>query len=84
MNWDQLEGKWTQLKGIAKKKWGKLTDDDLDYIAGSRDRFIGRLQERYGMAKEEAQKQADEWLAAHPQTEPRLDPSKARTSGGGA
>jgi uncharacterized protein YjbJ (UPF0337 family) len=64
MNWDQVEGKWKQLKGSVKQKWGKLTDSDLDYIAGKRDEFTGKLQERYGLAKEEAQKQADEWLKA--------------------
>jgi len=62
MNWDQIEGKWKQMAGSAKQKWAKLTDDDLKYISGSRDRFVGRLQERYGIAKEEAQNQADEWL----------------------
>jgi uncharacterized protein YjbJ (UPF0337 family) len=62
MNWDQVEGKWKQMRGSVKQKWGKLTDSDLDYISGSRDQFVGRLQERYGMAKEDAQKQADEWL----------------------
>jgi uncharacterized protein YjbJ (UPF0337 family) len=45
MNWDQVEGKWKQMKGAAKKQWGKLTDDDLDYMAGSRDQFVGRLQD---------------------------------------
>jgi uncharacterized protein YjbJ (UPF0337 family) len=64
MNWDQVEGKWKQLKGSVKQKWGKLSDSDLDYIAGKRDEFTGKLQERYGLAKEEAQKQADEWLKA--------------------
>jgi uncharacterized protein YjbJ (UPF0337 family) len=64
MNWDQVEGKWKQLKGDVRKQWGKLTDDDLEYMAGSRDNFVGRLQERYGVAREEAQKQADEWLKA--------------------
>jgi uncharacterized protein YjbJ (UPF0337 family) len=62
MNWDQAEGKWKQLRGSVKQKWAKLTDNDLDYIAGSRDRFIGKLQERYGIAKEEAQMQSDQWL----------------------
>jgi uncharacterized protein YjbJ (UPF0337 family) len=61
MNWDQIEGKWKQAKGSVRQQWGKLTDDDLEYIAGKRDHFVGRLQERYGMAKEEAQKRADEW-----------------------
>ncbi len=65
MNWDQIEGKWKQLKGSAKQQWGKLTDDDLDYMRGSRDQFIGRLQERYGMARDQAEKDADAWLKAH-------------------
>jgi len=61
MNADQLEGKWKQLKGSVKEKWGKLTDDDLDLIAGKRDKLIGKLQERYGIRKEEAERQADLW-----------------------
>jgi uncharacterized protein YjbJ (UPF0337 family) len=61
MNSDQMAGKWKQMKGAAKQKWGKLTDDDLDVIAGQRDMLVGKLQERYGIAKEEAQKRADEW-----------------------
>lgn len=64
MNWDQVEGKWKQFKGSIHQKWGKLTDDDLKMIAGSREKFIGKLQERYGLAREEAQKQADAWAAA--------------------
>jgi uncharacterized protein YjbJ (UPF0337 family) len=62
MNWDQVEGKWKQVKGSVKQEWGKLTDDDIDYIAGKRENFVGRLQERYGIAKEEAQKRAEQWL----------------------
>jgi uncharacterized protein YjbJ (UPF0337 family) len=61
MNWDQLKGKWTQMKGQAKQEWGKLTDDDLDRAAGDRDVLAGRIQERYGIAKEEAERQVDEW-----------------------
>ena len=52
MNWDQIEGKWKQAKGSLKTQWGKLTDDDLDAIAGQRDKLVGKLQERYGYAKE--------------------------------
>jgi uncharacterized protein YjbJ (UPF0337 family) len=78
MNWDQLEGKWKQVRGSVKQKWGKLTDSDLDYIAGSKDQFVGRLQERYGIAREEAQKQADAWLKALPETETG-QPEKRRT-----
>jgi uncharacterized protein YjbJ (UPF0337 family) len=64
MNWDQIEGKWKQFKGSAKKQWGNLTDDDLTKMAGNRDKFVGVLQERYGIVKEEAQKRADEWAKA--------------------
>ena len=61
MNWDQIEGKWKQLKGSVRQQWGKLTDDDVAMIGGSRDKFVGKLQERYGIAKEEAQRRADDW-----------------------
>ena len=61
MNWDQIEGKWKQLRGQAKQQWGKLTDDDLDVMAGKRDALVGKVQERYGIAKEEAERQVDEW-----------------------
>ena len=63
MNWDQLQGKWKQSKGLVREKWGKLTDDDLDVIAGKRDQLIGRIQERYGIAREEAERQADAFVA---------------------
>jgi uncharacterized protein YjbJ (UPF0337 family) len=61
MNWDRVQGQWKQLKGKIKTKWGKLTDDDLDIIAGEKDQLIGKIQERYGLKKEEAQKQVEEW-----------------------
>ena len=61
MNWDRVEGNWKQLKGKAKQKWGQLTDDQLDVIAGNRDQLIGEVQETYGIAKDEAEKQVEEW-----------------------
>lgn len=61
MNREQLEGKWTQIKGQAKQKWGKLTDDDLDTIEGRATELEGRIQERYGIAKEEAERQVNEF-----------------------
>jgi uncharacterized protein YjbJ (UPF0337 family) len=61
MNEDRMEGKWKQMKGALKSRWGKLTDDDLDVIEGQKDQLVGKVQERYGIAKEEAQKQVDEW-----------------------
>jgi uncharacterized protein YjbJ (UPF0337 family) len=59
MNWDQIEGNWKQFKGKVKEKWGKLTDDDLDRAAGRREQLVGRLQERYGWHKEQAEKELD-------------------------
>jgi len=61
MNWDQIEGRWKQVKGDVKQKWGKLTDDDLDVIDGKKDQFIGKLREKYGITKEEAEKQVKAW-----------------------
>jgi uncharacterized protein YjbJ (UPF0337 family) len=69
MNWDQVEGRWKQLRGSVKARWGKLTDSDLDYIAGKREQLAGKLQERYGLAKEVAQKQVEEWLKAQHEEE---------------
>lgn len=57
MNWDTISGKWTELKGQVKEKWGNLTDDDLDVIKGKRDQLVGKVQQSYGIAKEEAEKQ---------------------------
>ena len=79
MNQDTWEGKWKQLKGTVRQQWGKLTDDDIDYMSGSKDRFVGRLQERYGIAKDEAQRQADNWLRAQKATE---EETTHRTGGG--
>ena len=61
MNMDTFEGNWKQLKGKAKEQWGKLTDDDLDVVAGKRDQLVRRLQERYGMVKDAAEKQISEF-----------------------
>lgn len=61
MNWDQAKGQWKQLKGSARKQWGKLTDDDLDVIAGERERLAGVIQERYGITREEAERQIASW-----------------------
>ena len=66
MNWDQIKGEWLQLKGQVKSKWGKLTDDDVTTISGKKDQLIGRIQVRYGILKDEAEKQVDEWLGQLP------------------
>jgi len=65
MNWDQIEGNWKQFKGSVVESWGKLTDDDVDRINGNRMELVGKIQERYGVAKEEAERQVDEWLDRH-------------------
>ncbi|CAN7719901.1 CsbD family protein [Rhizobium sp. LjRoot98] len=61
MNWDMIEGKWKEYRGKAQAQWGKLTDDDLDVINGRRQELAGRIQVRYGVEKEEAERQIDEW-----------------------
>ena len=61
MNWDRISGAWKQFKGQVKQSWGKLTDDDVTYIEGSRDKMVGKIQERYGVAKDEAEKQVRDW-----------------------
>jgi len=63
MNWDQIKGNWKQMKGHFRKKWGKFTDNDLEQIAGSRDVLAGRLQEHYGLAKDVAEKQLDDFAS---------------------
>jgi uncharacterized protein YjbJ (UPF0337 family) len=65
MNWDRVEGKWKQASGKVKEKWGKLTDDDLQTIAGKRDQLVGRIQERYGIARDVAEKQVEEFSKAY-------------------
>ena len=64
MNWDQVEGKWKEFAGSARAHWGKLTDDDWHVITGKKEQLAGRIQQRYGIAKEEAEKQIEKWSAA--------------------
>jgi uncharacterized protein YjbJ (UPF0337 family) len=61
MNWDRIEGNWKQLTGHVKRQWGKLTDDDLTVANGHRDHLSGRIQERYGIGKDEADRQLTDW-----------------------
>ena len=61
MNWDRIEGNWKQVKGKAKMQWGKLTDDDLDVVAGRREQLAGKIQERYGIAKDDVERQIADW-----------------------
>jgi uncharacterized protein YjbJ (UPF0337 family) len=62
MNWDTIEGQWKQFKGKAKQAWSKLTDDDIANLSGKRDQLSGKIQERYGIKKDEAERQIDEWI----------------------
>ena len=66
MNHDRIEGNWKQAKGKVKEQWGKLTDDDLDVIAGKRDQLLGRIQERHGLAKDEAERQVKTFESHNP------------------
>ena len=65
MNWDTIEGDWQQFKGHVKEKWGKLTDDNLDAIAGKRDQLAGKLEETYGITKDQAERQVKAFEEMH-------------------
>jgi uncharacterized protein YjbJ (UPF0337 family) len=66
MDWNRFEGNWKQFKGRVKEKWGRLTDDDLDVINGRQDQLEGKIQERYGLAKDQAKKDVEAWFKALP------------------
>jgi uncharacterized protein YjbJ (UPF0337 family) len=65
MNEDILKGKWRQIKGEVKSRWGKLTDDDMDRVEGDAEKLIGRVQERYGYQRDEAQREVDDFVRNH-------------------
>ena len=73
MNWDIVKGDWKQMKGKAREQWGKLTDDDVDQIQGRSEQLLGKLQNRYGIARDEAQRQFDAWMQSS-----RVEPKPAR------
>jgi uncharacterized protein YjbJ (UPF0337 family) len=77
-----MSGKWKQMKGAAKQQWGKLTDDDLQVIDGKRESLVGKLQERYGIAKEDAQKKADEWWKAYDASEEHVRDTRLQQTAG--
>jgi uncharacterized protein YjbJ (UPF0337 family) len=62
MNREELNGKWMQVKGEAQRKWGKLTNDDLDVVSGDAKKLAGKIQERYGKAKDEAEREVNKWI----------------------
>jgi uncharacterized protein YjbJ (UPF0337 family) len=66
MDWNRIEGNWKQAKGTVKEKWGQLTDDDLTQINGRREQLEGKIQQRYGLAKDMARKDVDDWLNTQP------------------
>ena len=62
MNWDRIQGEWKQLQANVKSKWAKLTDDDLKSASAKKDALVGKIQERYGIMKDEAERQVDNWV----------------------
>jgi uncharacterized protein YjbJ (UPF0337 family) len=65
MNEDILKGKWRQIKGEVKSRWGKLTDDDMDVVAGDAEKLVGRVQERYGYQRDQAQREVDDFVSTN-------------------
>lgn len=63
MNWDRVEGNWKQFTGKVQEQWGKLTNDEIDQVAGKREQLEGLIQNRYGVAKDEAKRQVDDWMS---------------------
>lgn len=68
MNWDTISGNWKQMKGAFREKWGELTDDDFEQIAGKRDQLVGKIQERYGLARDAAERDVEDFLRTTPST----------------
>lgn len=81
MAWDQIEGGWKQLKGKVRERWGKLTDDDIDVIAGKRDQLLGKLQQRYGWVKDEAERHVAEFEERFRNGTPDGMPERRRVAG---
>ena len=79
MNWDRIEGNWKQLKGNVKQQWAKLTDDDLDLVNGKREELAGKIQAAYGVSKDEAEKQLDDWQNSQTDTDDELEDETLHT-----
>ena len=81
MNKDEMTGKWNQFKGDVKRRWGKLTDNDMTMINGNRDILIGKIQERYGIAREQAEEQVNQWkIGSATEETPRRDMPRRKAS----
>lgn len=78
MNWDTVQGKWNELRGQVKAKWGKLTDDDMNLVGGKFEELVGRLQQRYGHTKDEAEKQIDAFVKNVPASKDASDDTSKR------
>lgn len=73
MAWDEIKGQWKQVKGSIKNKWGRFTDDEITQLAGDKDKLAGKIQEKYGVGKQEAMRQVDDFQASVDQARSRDD-----------
>ncbi len=76
MNWDQIEGQWHEMKGRVRSRWAKLTDNDLANVSGKKESLVGAIQQRYGIAKEDADRQVDDWITRARMPGQKQDPPK--------
>lgn len=72
MKWERVEGKWDQMKGYVREKWGEFTDDDIERIGGKKDKFVGRLREKYGLSVDQAEAELDRFYAEHFSDKPEI------------
>lgn len=83
MNWEQIKGNWTEMKGKVREKWGDLTDDDMDRIGGQKDQMVDALQQKYGRTKEDAEREADDWAKSLEESTGMGDANEANTNDSG-
>ena len=80
MNWDVMQGKWKQIEGDARSQWGKFTDDEWHQVGGDFEKFVGKIQEKYGVSREEAERRAKAWADTHGQAANTTNPSSNQGS----
>ncbi|MDQ3098772.1 MAG: CsbD family protein [bacterium] len=73
LNWDIIQGKWNEVKADARIHWGKLTDSDMEQIAGNKDKLVGKLQQTYGWTRAKAENHVDDYFHNHEETDERYD-----------